>query len=81
MNRTVTELSPAGNVLATQTRVAGLVRAVLAAPLACSPARTMSLAAASPGLVEFEHQEVARRAKEAERMFQQERQAVRFTKD
>ena len=59
----------------------GLVKAALAMPLACSPEHMISVDVASPGLVEFEHQEAARKIKEMEERLKREREAMRFTKD
>jgi len=71
------------NELATRRHGAatGLVRAALAMPLACSPEHMISVGVASPGLVEFEHQEAARRIREMEEKLKREREVTRFKTD
>jgi len=73
----------AKNELATRRHGAatGLVRAALAMPLACSPEHMISVEVASPGLVEFEHQEAARKIIEMEEKLKREREVTRFKTD
>ena len=59
----------------------GLVKAALAMPLACRPKHMISVDIASPGLVEFEHQEAARKIKEVEEKLKKDREAIRYTTD
>jgi hypothetical protein len=65
MNTTVSELSRAGNELATRERAAGIVKAGLAAPLACRPVATVRAGALSPG---FERIQLAIAARERRRI-------------
>ncbi|RKY12748.1 MAG: hypothetical protein DRP65_00060 [Planctomycetota bacterium] len=60
----------------------GLVKAALAMPRACSPEHMINVEVASPRLIEFEHQEAARKIKETEEdRLKREREATRFRND